>query len=108
MHITQKQRQAIAKVLLDIIIADDIIDDKEIELLGKIQNQLGITDQEIEDCQSMDHNDALQLLGELSDADKDAVGTMMYEMIHSDGHADEVELIALQSICASTGILLPG
>ena len=56
----------------------------------------------------MDHNEVLKLLGELSDEDKDSVGTMMFDMIHSDGHADEVELIALQSICASTGILLPG
>ncbi len=107
MNLNTLQKQALAKVMLEIIVADDQIDKEEIKYLEQIQNTVGISVEEIQESTDMEVLNCLSILKELDELDKYAIGVIMHEMVYADGSAHPAEEKVLKVICDGAEIELP-
>lgn len=107
MNLTSIQKQALAKVMLEIIVADDEVDKEEIKYLEQIQDTLGITIEEIQDSTEMNVLKCISILKELDELDKYAVAVIMYEMVYADGSAHPEEEKVLKVVCDGAEIEMP-
>lgn len=107
MNLSEEQRIAVAKVLVDIMVSDGEIDQSEVRIMKAMQNRLGITGEDMEDAMDMEDDECKQHLTGLSEADKVEFGQVFNEMLHADDHPHDAEYMELKRFCTGTGIPLP-
>ena len=107
MNISLDHRKAVARILLEIIVADDIVDPSELDQLEKVRNELKMKQADIDASMDMKNEAAYALIGELSADQKEVIGELLFAMVMADGIKDPSEERKLHEICAQTGILLP-
>lgn len=107
LDLTQLEKKAVAKVLLDIVNADDRVTIGEGAYFQQLQNVLGISDSDIEEAKYMSVAGCLAILRDLLPHEKNALAIMMLEMIRADGEIDKEELKVFAVVCAAADIQLP-
>lgn len=99
-YFTDEEKRAISKVLLDIVNADGRVDVGEARYFRQLQNNLGISDSQIQAAKSMSVLSAIAVIRNMTKAERLAVGIMMHEMIEADGDSnDSDELAVLNTVC---------
>ena len=107
LNLTSLEKQAVAKVLLDIVHADGRVTVGEGLYFQQLQNVLGISDSDINKAKGMNALGCLLILKNLLPIEKAALAVMMLEMIQADGNVDKEELKVFAVVCAAADIPLP-
>ena len=107
LNLTNLEKKAVAKVLLDIVNADGRITVGETRYFQQLQNLLGITNSEIEEAKYMSVLGCLAILRDMLPVEKAALAIMMLEMINADGEIDDKEMKVFIVVCAGADIPLP-
>ncbi|MGL4955733.1 MAG: hypothetical protein ACRC9X_00970 [Bacteroidales bacterium] len=106
-NLSSLEKKAIAKVLLDIVNADNKITNGEVRYFEQLQRNFDITDEQIEEAKYMSVTGCLSIINDLQFIDKKAVAIMMLEMIKADGEIDKEEVKIFSFVCAAANIPLP-
>ena len=99
MHIyTKKQKYAIAYILMQIIEADTIIHDKEIEYMNSILKQFAFTTQDVEYIEELELSYCMDIVKEMQQEQKNAAIEMFRTMISIDGRIDPREVAVIDGL----------
>ena len=96
---TKEQRTAIARIISDMIKADNIIEESEIRDMKKLMSEYSITHQEISDARKIRFSDAVNTLKELTIKERKSFFDHIYSIALSDNICvprEALLLIALQ------------
>ena len=96
---TKEQRTAMARIISDMIKADNIIEESEIKDMKKLMSEYAITHQEMSDARKIRFTDAVNTLKELSMKERQAFFDRIYNIALSDNVCvprEALLLIALQ------------
>ena len=96
---TKEQRTAMARIISDMIKADNIIEESEIKDMKKLMSEYAITHQEMSDARKIRFTDAVNILKELSLKERQAFFDHIYSIALSDNICvprEALLLIALQ------------
>lgn len=107
LELTNLEKKAVAKVLLDIVNADGRVTTGESAYFQQLQNVLGISDSNIEEAKYMNALGCLSIIKAMLPHEKQALAIMMLEMIRADGHIDDEEMKVFIVVCAAAEISLP-
>ena len=88
---TQKQKYAIAYILMQIIEADAIAHPKEIEYYNSIMKEFAISTEESELIESLEYHTAIQIINDIESEQRNRVLEMFKTMISIDGNIDPRE-----------------
>ncbi len=81
---TREQRIAIARVISDMIKADNIIEETEIKDMKRLMSDYSLTHQDMTDARNIKFSDAVPVLRELSPKDRKEFVTRIYGIAQSD------------------------
>ena len=81
---TKEQRTAMARIISDMIKADNIIEESEIKDMKKLMSEYAITHQEMSDARKNRFADAVNTLKELSVKERHAFFDHIYSIALSD------------------------
>lgn len=104
MNLSEIQKRALAKVMMEIIVADDDIDDREVDFLDKVQTTLSISVEDIQHSTAMELELCMSILSEMSETEKRGLGLLFSEMVDADGQADLKEEEMLKRLLEDAGI----
>ena len=104
---TQKEKIAVADVLLQMICADGEIDEGEKQYMYQLQGALEITNADIEKAINEDTLSSLMVIRDMEKTKKEAVTIMMHEMMCADGEIDEGEVHLILWVARLCGLPLP-
>ena len=107
LNLTNLEKKAVTKVLLDIVNADGRVTIGESRYFQQLQNVLGIADSEIEEAKYMSAVGSLEIIKQMLPHEKQAIAIMMLEMIRADGDIDNEEVKVFLTVCAFAKIPLP-
>ena len=96
---TKEQRTALARIISDMIKADNIIEESEIRDMKRLMSEYAITHQEMSDARKIRFSDAVNTLKELSPKERQAFFDHIYGIALSDNICvprEALLLIALQ------------
>lgn len=96
---TKEQRIAIARIISDMIKADNIIEESEIKDMKRLVNEYSISPQEMSDARRIRFSDAVNSLKELNDKERKVFFNNVYNIALSDNVCvprEALLLIALQ------------
>lgn len=96
------EKQAIIKLLSDMMMVDGHCDQQEKQYLEYVKNLLGLPDVFLDS--TMDGNRAYSVISKMSDDQKMEVAGMLQQMIMADGVQDKNEMYFWGEIVTSTGI----
>lgn len=98
-YFTDQEKRAIAKVLLDIVNADGKVTIGEGLYFKQLQNNLHISNEQIQEAKSMSVLTAIGVIRNMTQTERFAVGVMMQQMIEADGDMDSHELDVFNVVC---------
>lgn len=107
LNLTDLEKMAVAKVLLDIVNADGRVTVGEYAYFEQLQKVLGISDRQIEEAKRMGAIASLAVIKAMLPHEKQALAIMMYEMMTADGHADDKEKKIFEAVFRFAEIELP-
>lgn len=102
MSYTNIERQAIIKLLSDMMMVDGHSDQQEKQYLEYVKNLFGLTSVPFDS--TMDRNRAFSVISNMSDDQKMEVAGMLQQMIMADGIQDKNEMYFWGEIVTYTGI----
>ena len=95
---TQKQKYAIAYILMQIIEADAIVHPKEIEYFNSIMKEFAISTEESELIESLEYHTAIQIIKNIESTEKNNALEMFKTMISIDGNIDPREVAIIDKL----------
>ena len=95
---------AIVKVLMDILNADDIVRDSELEYINEVVKSFNLAETYNQDLTRMSTLQALSIIRELSDSLKSNIAQMMGKMIIIDKDINYNEVKLYNAFCESCKI----
>jgi uncharacterized tellurite resistance protein B-like protein len=106
LNLSDEQKKAMASVLIDIMNADDHIHEEEVKYLKQLQDSLGISEEEVQECLKLSVIDSMRIIKSLDHFQKQAFSFMMQEMIKADGEVDAREADVFIVVCVAADIPL--
>ncbi len=103
MSYTNIEKQAIIKVLSDMMMADGFGDHQEVLYLDHVKEMLGLPSLIIDS--SMNREKACDIISKMNEDQKFEIAGMLYQMIMADGIQDKNETYLYGEIITKTGIL---
>ena len=104
MEFNKIERIAITSILIGMMNVDNDVDLREVLYFNRIQNTIGITQEEFEQGKEQNILLSLVLIKTMSDNKKLALVKMLIEMIKADGKEAPQEMQLFNIIIESTGI----
>lgn len=101
---TTKERVAVARIVSDMIKADNIIEESEIEMLNSFQKQYNINSQILSEARYLKFSQAVSDLCNLSDADKITLFKSIKGMAAADGLCVPKEAMLLLALRYALGV----
>lgn len=98
MQFTIKQKYAILVILTQIMNADGIIHPKEEEFMDKVYSELGIRIGDVEDIVNVDEIQAMCIIHEMTDEQKQFADSLFVSMAGSDGFIHPKELSIIEKV----------
>lgn len=95
---TQKQKYAIAYILMQIIEVDAIVHPKEIEFFNSIMKEFAISTEESELIESLEYYTAIQIIKDIESKQKNNTLEIFRTMISIDGNIDPREAAIVDSL----------
>lgn len=99
MFLTDSEKKAIAKVLLEIMNADGKVVTEESLTMLDLQDKLGITFDQVMNAKSLNAYTCLGTIAKMSVDNKAIVAAAMYRMINADGRVDSEEIKVFNTVC---------
>ena len=87
LNMTKEQRTATARIISDMIKADNIIEESEIKDMKKLMSEYSITHQEMSDARKIRFSDAVNTLKELSIKKRKVSSQASFWFLRSEGVA---------------------
>ena len=103
---TKQEKIAIARVFSDMIKADNIIEESEITMLNAIKEKYGIDSQILVHARQIKFSDAVNILANLCETDKENLFTCLRTMALVDGVCVPKEALLLLAISYAFGLSL--
>ena len=109
LKLSTSEKKAVARILLDIALADGVLTEEETDLMVNIAGALGISVEEVKASRNMSVTKCLGILRDMNEADKPDIGKFMVAMMAIDGHIDddEIKIIAGACLAACIGRVVP-
>lgn len=101
---THKEKIAIVKILIEILHADNIVHDSEIEYMNEVVKSFCLDDNYLSDVDKLMTLQALSIIREMSVTQKREVAKMMGEMIVIDKDINYNEVKLYNAFCESCDI----
>lgn len=103
MKLTNIQKIAVSKLLLDVMHADDIVTVTETIYYMQMQNKLGITDGQLAQSRNMKEALCFSTIKDMHPNEKEFIASLLHQMIIVDGHVNDEELKVYNRFCAAIG-----
>jgi uncharacterized tellurite resistance protein B-like protein len=103
-HYTSTQREAIVSLVIEMINIDSNVAYEELDVSNKINELLGVSEEEFVVGKGLDLIRALYIVSHMTKEQKIQVGKILTKIIDADGVVDQHELDLLYYICDMTGI----
>lgn len=107
LDLTNLEKKAVSKVLLDIVNADGRVTVGEARYFDQLRNVLKITNADLEEAKYMSVVGSLSIIKQMLPIEKQTLAIMMLEMIRADGDVDDEEIKVFITVCALAEIPLP-
>lgn len=104
-ELTYKEKIAVLRVLNEIVNADGIIHEKEIEYMNEVARSFDLADNYKEDVENMVTLQALSVIKELSSTIKEKIAQVMGKMIVVDENINYNEVKLYNAVCDSCNIV---
>ncbi len=95
---TLEQKYAIAYILMQIIEADTIIHDKEVEYMNSVMKELTLTTQDIEYIEELELSYCMDIVKNMQQEQKAEAIEMFRAMISIDGRIDPREVAVIDGL----------
>lgn len=95
---TLEQKYAIAYILIQIIEADTIIHDKEVEYMNSVMKELTLTTQDIEYIEELELSYCMDIVKNMQQEQKAEAIEMFRAMISIDGRIDPREVAVIDGL----------
>ena len=95
---TTQEKYAVINILIQIIEADTIIHEKEIEYMNQILSELSITLRDIEYIEELDTSHCINIVKNMAQDKKDYAVNMFRTMISIDNRIDPRELAVINDL----------
>ena len=105
MEFTEKEKAALIGVLSAIIYADGFIDQKEVDYMGRIKYELGISDELMPVSLEIEPSEAFEIISAMSDDKKKVAGEILMKMAYIDKELDATEYRLVAGILLKCGIV---
>ena len=99
MYLTDLEKKAIAKVLLEIMNADDQVVTEESLTMLDLQSKLGISMDQVLAAKNLNAYTCLDTISKMSADNKAIVVTAMHRMILADGKEHPEEIKVFNTVC---------
>lgn len=99
MDLSNLEKKAIAKVLLEIMNADDQVVTAESLTMLDLQNKLGISMDLVMDAKSLNAYTCLDIISKMNASNKAIVVAAMWRMIVADGKEHPKEIEVFNTVC---------
>ena len=101
---TKEQKFAVIRVLMDISVADNFLDDSEMNFIAKISNDLGLNNTEVFSVlQTTPVVKALYHLSIMKEHEKVEVANLMRRLMDVDGRIDKNEILIFTAVMNNMG-----
>lgn len=104
MEFSLAEKLAIIKMIDSVIIVDDIVHPREIDLLHQLVHYMGFEDNFLFHAKDLDFREALNMLTKMNKAKKMALGEILNEVSEADGFVHQKEILLITNIMSSIGI----
>lgn len=102
--LSYKTKIAVIRVLTDILNADNVVHDKELEYMNEVVKSFGLDDSYKEDVANLVTLQALSLIRELDSTQKEYIASLMGKMIVADEDINYNEVKLYNAVCESCNI----
>jgi len=104
MNFSHGERLALAKTFDELIIADQIVHEEEINYLDKLKKLLDLDEVFLIKARDLDNDLRLEIIKDMTETKKKSFLNLVIELAKSDGfvHLNEAELI--HNLCESIGV----
>lgn len=103
MKLSDPEKTAISKLLLDIIYADGKVTVSETTFYMHLQNKLGISNQLMENSRKLNISICYSIINDMNKNQKDYVSDLIHQMIVADGHVNDEEIKVYNKFCEAAG-----
>lgn len=103
-ELTYKAKIAVIRILKEILTADNIIHDKEVEYMNQVIQSFDLQESYKEDTDKMVTLQALSVIRELSSTQKEMIAQLMGKMIVIDKDINYNEVKLYNAVCESCNI----
>ena len=107
LKLSKSERKAVARILMDIAFADNVLTKEETAFLVIVAEALDISVNEVKASSKMSVTQCLSTLRDMNQADKPEIGKLMVAMMAIDGDIDDNEIKIIASVCLAADIPLP-
>ncbi len=107
MILTKIEKQAVVKVLMDIINSDGRVSPSEVLYLNQLKNALDISMSDIEEAAGMSVMRAVSTIRNMSQDEKKIVAVMLGEMVKADNNVTEDEVKMYFAIIGAIEVEIP-
>lgn len=104
LNLTTEEKKALVKILIEIMHADRVVKEKEVNYLKEVRKNIDISDVEYEEASNLNVLACLTTLRGLNLPDKQEVREMMKTMIMIDGDIDKREMDLFKVVCSGADI----
>ena len=106
MEYTLNEKIAFLHALIEMMTADGVVSQKEMELINKIVSlrEMNVGQTEFNKARLMSYDEARNILSKMTDDKKEALGCLLRTMAHADGVVDDGEKIFWMRIKSDVNI----
>lgn len=104
MEFNLAEKLAIIRMIDSVIIVDDIIHQREIDLFHQLIRYIGFEDNFLFHAKDLDFQEALLMLKEMDAEKKRVLGEILHEVSEADGFVHQKEILLIENIMSSIGI----
>lgn len=103
-NLNYNDKLAILRILKDIINADNIVHEREIEYLNHIMESLHLDESSLNEADNLNRDEALVAISHLDPETLQEIAKMMGQMIVVDNDINYNEIQIYQSVCEACGM----
>jgi len=107
LNLSKSEKKAVARILLDIAFADNVLTKEETAFLVIVANALEISVDEVKASTKMSVTKCISIIRGMNLADKAEIGKLMIAMMAVDGHVDKNEVDLIAAACVAADIPIP-
>ena len=107
LKLSRSEKKAVARILVDIALADSVITNEEAAFMGVVSDALDIPIRDVKNSRDLSVTRCISILRDMDPDVKKEVGVLMLGMMAIDGDVDKEEVKLIAAACVAADIPIP-